>query len=380
MRIAVITFFQSKDNYGQVLQCYALQKVLRGMGHSPYLIRYGFHQKYFHWLKKANYTTKQGRKRTYNRIKEIVSPPRVLDRGFVLFKRKNLVQSLRCYNTLAELQRKPPRADCYIAGSDQVWAQLLSKNDNRSFFLDFGPDNVKRIAYAASFAVDDYPNELKAALFEQLKKFDAISVRESSGVRICNSIGYSAKLVLDPTLLHSASFYERIAKKPQLSHYCFVYHVNVNTQEELYWDVFSEFNFRKGIQSIACFANPVRGKQMEFISGSKYVYPSIEEWLGFILCSEYVLTSSFHGIVFSVLFHKPFVICLRQAGLFAGNDRVMTLLSTLHLEARVMRDSMSADSILSETIDWDAVDSILARERVESIGFLEMNLSDEGTL
>jgi len=381
MRIAVITFFQSKDNYGQVLQCYALQKLLRELGHKPYLIRYGFHHQYFHWLRKSNYITRQGLKRTYHRIKEFFSRVRGLsDRGFDSFKRRNLTLSFHRYNTLAELQRKPPRADCYITGSDQVWAQLLSRDDNRSFFLDFGPNHVKRIAYAPSFAVEDYPIELKTVLSEQLKKFDAISVRESSGVRICNSIGYRAKLVLDPTLLHEASFYERIAIKPRLSHYCFVYHVNVKTQEEIYWDVFSEYNLRKGIRPIACFANPVNGIQMEFLNGSMYVYPSIEKWLGFILYSEYVLTSSFHGIVFSILFHKPFVVCLRQESLFAGNDRVMTLLNMLHLEDRIMNDSMSADYILSKDIDWGAVDCILARERTESISFLKMNLSDESTL
>jgi hypothetical protein len=137
---------------------------------------------------------------------------------------------------------------------------------------------------------------------------------------------------------------------------------------------------RKGLRSIACFANPVNGLQMEFMEGCKYVYPCIEKWLGFILCSDYVLTSSFHGIVFSILFHKPFVVCLRQDNLFAGNDRVMTLLSMLHLENRIMHDSMSADDVLSKSIDWDAVDSILARERNESISFLIMSLSNEGTL
>lgn len=376
MRIAVITFFQSNDNYGQLLQCYALQRILKRLGHSPFVIRYGFHKKYFHWFKKSNYFTKQGRIRTFNRIKELFHhlsyPP---DRCFDSFRRRYLIQSYHCYNSLAELQKKPPQAACYITGSDQVWAQLLSIIDNRSFFLDFGPQCVKRLSYAPSFAVNDYPQELKEALSEQLKRFDAISVRESSGVSICKSVGFDAQLVLDPTLLLSASDYLQLMKVPKISNYCFVYQINVTSKEDLFWDDIIAYNKMNGLRSVAVFANAASGINMEFLQGAEYVYPSIPYWLGYLFNAEYVLTSSFHGVVFSILFHKPFLVCLRKESMFSGNDRIHTLLDELSLSGRVVSSSLEIESILSKKIDWMLVDKLLNRKQTESLAFLTRNLN-----
>lgn len=375
MRIAIITFFQSQDNYGQLLQCYALQQVLRIMGHKPYLIRYGFHQGYFHLLKKKNIFTKEGRKIMLRQLKTVLFPhKRVLDRGFDGFRKKHVTQSLRCYNNLAELQKNPPKADCYITGSDQVWAQMLSENDNRSFFLDFGLDHVKRIAYAPSFAVESYPEELKEKLAKQLERFDAVSVREQTGVSICRSVGFDATLVLDPTLLLMAQQYRTLIKEPKVGRYCFIYQVNVTAKEELWWDEFSSYNRGQGIKSIATFANPIEGVNMEILEGAEYIYPSIEEWLGLVREAEYILTSSFHGAVFSIIFHKPFVVCLRRDSMFAGNDRVLSLLEQLNLSDRIMQPDKSAAEIISKQIDWDAVDNRLKEKRKESIDFLKNSI------
>ena len=375
MKIAVITFFQSQNNYGQLLQCYALQQVLHDLGHKPYLIRYGFHQQYFHWLKKKNFLTIAGLHTMYHKIKEVFfHGKKTSERGFDDFRKKYLSKSSRCYNSLAELQHRPPKADCYITGSDQVWAQLLSKNDNRSFFLDFGPDSIKRLSYAASFAVDDYPSDLKGKLAEQLGRFDAISVRERTGVNICKSVGFDATLVLDPTLLLKADQYQKLIKKPSCSHYCFVYQVNVASKEELCWDAFSDYNRKHGLSSVATFANPIYDVNMEFLDGAEYVYPSIGEWIGYVNNAEYVLTSSFHGVVFSLLFHKPFVVCLRKESMFAGNDRIITLLDALNLSDRIMGVDRRTEEIIFHPIDWGKVDSALNQKREESLGFLSNNL------
>lgn len=372
MRIAIITFFQSQDNYGQLLQCYALQRVIRQMGHKPYLIRYGFHEKYFHWLKKKNILTAKGRHEAYRQVKELFRHRNNSSaRGFDLFRKMHLAKSLRCYNSLPELRHHPPKAECYITGSDQVWAQLLSDENNKSFFLDFGPHNTKRISYAPSFAVDDYPSELKKRLTEQLSKFDAISVREQSGVRICKEVGYDANLVLDPTLLLTADHYKALVKKPSMSNYCFVYHVNITSKEELLWNTFHSYNDNHNLASVATFANPSEGQNMEFIDGANYVYPTIEEWLGLVQSAEYVLTSSFHGLVFSILFHKPFVVCLRKETLFAGNDRIMTLLNLLGLNDRIVSEKkQDVVDVVLNPINWLEVEALLNREREKSLSFL----------
>lgn len=374
MRIAVITFFQSQDNYGQILQCYALQQTLKSMGHKPYVIRYGFHKKYFHWIKKENFSSIAGIKAFLHNLIQILSPNQKSPRDFNSFKNSRIKQSFRSYNSLIELQKHPPKADCYITGSDQVWAQLLSIRDNRSFFLDFGPSNVRRIAYAPSFALNEYPAEIKKNLNAQLYEFDAISVREYSGVKICKSVGFDASLVLDPTLLLSASIYKRLAIRPSTSHYCFVYHVNVTSKDELIWERISQFNKTNGLSSIATYANPKYGMKMDFLENAHYVYPTIEEWLGYICFSEYVLTSSYHGMIFSILFHKSFVICLREDSQFAGNDRIMTLLKILHLEDRIA-DRANVEDIISTPINWDAIDSTLNINKEESLDYLRRSLA-----
>ena len=108
---------------------------------------------------------------------------------------------------MTKIQQNPPQADCYITGSDQVWAQLLDNINNEGFFLNFGSSQIKRISYAASFAMTSYPQELKKKLKEKLSIFSAISVRESSGVEICKELGYNVSWVLDPTFLLEQSDY-----------------------------------------------------------------------------------------------------------------------------------------------------------------------------
>lgn len=381
MRIGIITFFQSQDNYGQLLQCYALQRTLRDMGHKAYLIRYGFHEVFFHWIKKNNFMTKHGLQSVKKQLKKQFGRKKLAsERCFDSFRDRYIERSFRTYNSLSELRHHPPKADCYIAGSDQVWAQLLSIENNRSFFLDFGPSSIKRVSYAPSFALVNYPDELKSRLAEQLSKFDAISVREQSGVDICRSVGFEANLVLDPSLLVCVSIYEKMMKRPSFSNYCFVYHVNLTSKEELFWDRFHSYNKNSGLASVATFANPTEGVNMELLDGANYVYPTIESWLGLVHEAEYVLTSSFHGLVFSILFHKPFVVCLRREGLFAGNDRVMTMLEMFDLEDRVVKsETQDIDAILSKPIDWAYVDAVLDQKKKESFAFLKNALKNEST-
>lgn len=378
MRIGVITFFQTKDNYGQVLQCYALQQVLLQLGHQPYIIRYGFHETYFHWLKKKYFKNGTGFHTLLLHIYHIISKHHSDDiRQFAKFKEKHIIKSLRCYNNLNELKRHPPKADCYIAGGDQIWAQLLSDSDNKSFFLDFGDESTYRISYAPSFALPSYPEELKKALSSQLAKFRAISVREYSGVHICADVGYNATLVIDPTLLLYHKTYSEMAILPASDNpYCFIYHVNVSSCDDIFIDYFTEYNRTHKIATKAVYANEIKGINNEIIADAEYSFPTIPEWLGLISASEYIYTTSFHGVVFAIIFHKSFYVCLRKTSMFDGNDRITTLLSLLNLTERII-DPNSPQSIninpLGE-IDWASVDEKLEQLRMESLSFLRNNL------
>ncbi|MBQ9362303.1 MAG: polysaccharide pyruvyl transferase family protein [Bacteroidaceae bacterium] len=389
MRIAITTFFQSQTNYGQLLQAYALQQVLMQLGHYPYIIRYGFHE----YLQPVHgemieiptsvplppHTLKERFKAF---LKERFGKPDISspipsgtkeDRHFDDFRKMHIHLSQYVYNCVEDLQKYPPLADCYLTGSDQVWAQLLSNPNNRTFFLDFGFPETRRIAYAPSFAVEKYPEDLNEELARQLKRFQAISVREQSGVEICRNVGYDAKLVLDPTLLLTGWHYKWLSREsstPLPSRFMFVYHVNITDPDILYWEKFREYNRQGGLRQIAVHANGENEENIEILKDAEYWYPTIQDWIRLMANSRYVLTSSFHGMIFSILLHKPFFVCLRPEGLFAGNGRIATLLSLLGLEDRIVSEGSDIGKILGRGIHWWDIDKKLKRLRKDSVRWL----------
>ena len=376
-KIAVMTFYQSNDNYGQILQCFALQRILNILGFKSYVIRYGFHQRYIHWFNLQNYFTTNGIRSLLREFKRILYNSiysEFPDRKFNRFRCQYISFSSQCYNTLDELKMNPPKADIYIAGSDQIWAQMINKWNNRSFFLDFGKEEIRRISYAASFAVHKYPTELQEELKNLLQNFDAISVRENTGVDICKKIGFDAKLVLDPTLLPDVTLYNQMAEDVKKRNYCFVYHVNVTAAEELSWDNAKKYNITNSLTAYAVFANPQKDINMQFLDNVEYIFPTIQQWLGWIKHAQYVLTSSFHGMVFSIIFHVPFVVCLRQESMYAGNDRVISFLKAIGLEDNILSPVNTIDKILSRKINWAKVEKAIAPLRTTSLFFLESNL------
>ena len=383
MKISIITFWQTLDNYGQILQSYALQRVLKERGHSPEIVRYGFHEFLYPSIHFKDIFNKSGLKNLYIHfnlfIRQFLKNEDV--RKFRAFKKKYFHFSRETYNTLKDLQLNAPHADCYLAGSDQIWAQLLSNKNNRSFFLDFGDHDICRVAYAPSFALKEYPIELLPILTEQLSKFNAISVREPNGVNICKKAGYEAKLVLDPTLLLSSGVYSKLFPQQlpiKWSPYCFIYHVNVYSSDTLFWESIKHYNYRHGIANIAVYANRDKSKEMHILDQAQYVYPTIGQWLLLIKNAQYVVTTSFHGIAFSILFHKPFIYCPVPESKFAANDRVYSLLERLTINDRTMNENNANNisSFLGSSINWDAVDQNLHKLQKDSLDFLLSSINE----
>ena len=379
MIIAVTTFFQSQTNYGQLLQSYALQQVLMKMGHYPYVIRYGFHESLRPVLSPDWPKVDEGKLQANLHIS--ASEGTADDRHFDDFRREHLNLSTNAYNTLEELQCFPPFADCYLTGSDQVWAQLLSKPDNGTFYLDFGLENVLRISYAPSFSLDVYPEELNSLLHENLQRFDAVSVREKTGVEICKNIGVEAAWVLDPTMLLDGDYYRLLGAESKTNlptHYMFVYHVNIKRDDLPCWQAVNNYNQVHGLKAIAVHANGEGQENIEFLDEAEYCYPAIQDWIRLIDNAEYVLTSSFHGMVFSILLHKPFLVSLRPDSMFAGNDRVVSLLKELGLEHRIVTCQVDMEQQMTEDINWEEVDARVDRLRRNSISYLKNALQIKG--
>lgn len=375
MIIGIITFFQSQTNYGQLLQAFSLQQVLMLQGHFPYIIRYGFHYPFELALGWEN-PVANFEKLLKNSVSSAETGSRN-DRCFDDFRKAHLNLSENAYNCLEELRLVPPIADCYITGSDQVWAQLLSYSGNATFFLDFGPKWVRRLSYAPSFALKTYPETLQGLLAHHLRCFDAVSVREKTGVEVCSKIGISAQWVVDPTMLLDGDYYRSLGRESQSdlpSSYMLVYHVNVQSKDMTCWSVFKEYNHKYGLSGVAVHANGENQLDVEFLDDVKYVYPSIQEWIRLIDGSTYVLTTSFHGMVFSILLHKPFVVILRPENQYAGNDRISNLLEELGLLDRIYQEDSDIDHLLQSPIDWKRIDEKVQRLRTSSLEFLKKAL------
>ena len=381
MQIGVLTLWQSKDNYGQMLQCYALQQFLREKGHEPYLISYRFikeerqYTSLWKMLLKVYaiyplaYVFGLGRDKKKLADEEFEKYCHEKKRNFDGFLKKYINLS-KTYNNLDDLQKNPPFADCYVVGSDQVWAQLLSKPENSAFFLDFGDEKTKRIAYAASFSMSEYPENLRSKLAENLSRLNAVSVRETQGIGICNSVGTKATKVVDPTLLLGTKAFENISvKRMNSNQYAFVYQLNIASPDEICWTDAQAYCNENHLDVIAT-ASSGYFEGLEILKDAKYVYPSIPEWLSLIRHCEIVITTSFHGIVFSILFRKNFVYIPLKGIHSGGNARVLNLLSDLQIEEKCISDGRTFNDVASFEIDYSKCNRLLKEKVAESSSFL----------
>ena len=249
-----------------------------------------------------------------------------------------------------------PKAYCYITGSDQVWAMPLSNPKEAWHYLDFGRAKTRRISYAASFGHNEFPEEDRKMFVNYIKKFDKISVREESGLRICNSMGFDANRCVDSTLLLDKNEYVNImSSRKHFSPYAFIYSVNMTSSSDIFWGEIKDDIQKLGLNTIVTTASgyaPAR----ELFGNVNYDYVTPNEWLSNIYYSEIILTSSFHGVVFSLIFKKNFVYFPLSNSYKTGNDRITDLLKLVNLGNRTATDGQSAISLLNSNIDYSSLD------------------------
>ena len=385
-KIGIMTFWESNDNYGQQLQCWALQQVLIKMEHYPFLIRYQWTTSKEPFKRKLKLALKQiiadvMRVSKLDRVDGIrkklsgVYREETIQREFPKFKSKYIRKSRKIYYNYGELKKNPPQADIYITGSDQVWNYQKSSDDLAAYFLQFGEHNIRRISYAPSVAHSSYPNELLDTLQTYLHTFHAISVREKSAVEICKSVGYEAQAVVDPTLLLSPQQYLEIASKQELKESIFIYSLNYTSKNEL---PLSDIRAYARDTNKSIIVTPSSGyiKGTELFDSVIYEYSTIPQWLKRIAQASLVVTASFHGIVFSILFHRPFIFTPLQGENSAGNARVYDLLDTLGLTSYVWNNESNFISLINKEIDWSSVEAKLAMLRQASYQFLQKTINE----
>ena len=348
MKIGILTFWWSADNYGQLLQAYALQAYLRGQGHDAYLIRYKWEKDFtpsplaFRLLKACNPVLLFRFFSTRLRIHAAKQEQAAFDRGFDAFRDRYIAQSPRVYNSWTELCEDPPQADCYIVGSDQVWnfgaiPLARCRSAVHAYFLDFGKPETARLSYAASWGRVMLPDEYAREIAPLLSRFRYVSVREESGVSLCAQCGFpGARWVRDPTLLLDAeawrALYAENAVRTPAGCYLFLYMLG------------NECDF--DIETVYRFARE-RNLQVVYVTGNSVVdrrekwFATIPEWLFLVDHAEYVVTNSFHCCVFSVLFGKRFGAVPLTGNAAGMNARMDSLFELFRIKPRWLRGDFS---------------------------------------
>ena len=360
MKIGIMTFWDSKENYGQQLQCYALQKYLRDAGHDAYLIRYnnlGDGNKRTVWEKAL---------KAFNPVKlfkyllhkvAAAKRTRELDkRSFDDFRNKYIKQSEKIYYSYNELKENPPIADIYIVGSDQVWNPIYFPSIGkqvRAFFLDFGNSSTKRFSYAASFGKEKLDDDIIKIAAPLLQRFNYVTVRENSGIHVCKQCGINnAECVPDPTMLLDANAYRALYKNEQLKKpdkpYCFLYFMcdgdAFNVQNVYDWAK------KKNLEVVFVNAHYSQGRWSKY----EITHATIPEWIYLLEHAEYVVTNSYHCSVFSILFGKKF--CVVPLSRKTSVNRFESLFELFKIGRRYVNNTDF--SVLDNDIDWQTIQNI----------------------
>lgn len=364
MKIGIITFWDSRDNYGQQLQCYALQQYLRNQGHDALVIRY-IH-KNTRQFSLSKFSPQHIVSFIRYRLGKTDSNENVL-RDFDSF-RKNICFSDKIYNGFIDLVSEDWSSfDAFICGSDQIWSPK-SDDELKSYFLKFTPFQKLRIAYAPSFGRLSLDEKYQKELSHLLAGFDAISVREDSGTAIVKEAGYEAELVCDPTFLLGAADYSKtFVSEATCDKHAFLYFIN--------WETDADYNSINRYLESNSFSVRLFSTHGFESPWSLYQKQSPQEWLSSLSSARISVINSFHGLVFSIIFHVPFAVCLLKGAQQQMNGRIISLLTKLGLTSRIITETRSVESIFEEDINWQDVDNRLSGFIESSKKYLEQSLN-----
>lgn len=363
MNIAILTQ-PLGANYGGILQNYALQQVMKTIGHDVITID--------RHIYRSNSFIKDIAKLFFQKILPSFDVGLLTDRQKQdisqlqqSFVNKYIKRSKRiCTQQAFDKFVRENSFDAYIVGSDQCWRPCYSPNI-LNYFLDFVDEKVKKIAYAASFGVDnwEFPNDLTLTIRELAKKIDYISVREKSGIRLCKQyLEIEASWVLDPTLLLGREGFLKFIC-PNRHKYVLNYLLEESNDAR---NLVNTISRTIGISTIRSNISSPIFRRREPISNHKNI--SVEQWLDNIYNAAFVVTDSFHGAAFSILFNKPFVVRLNSV---RGNTRLESLLTDFNLSDCIYRQN---ETIRIPKFNWNEVNARLLERRQYSYKFLKKAL------
>jgi hypothetical protein len=354
-------------NYGASLQAYALMKYLENQGHSVQIIDYKPE-----YLDKAIKFWKLYKSSKNWKIIEksillkflygFVKFPVLRwnrQRGFDKFNKKYLKITDKTYHSNEDLLANPPDGDLYIAGSDQIWNTLFPNGKDPAFYLDFVPNNKIRASYAASFSTTKIEEGFEDFVKKMLTNIDYISVRETQGMEILKCLGINnACHVLDPVFLLTVNEWKGLIKQYYNEKYILLYLIEDDIEiEKTAEKLAAKFGWKIYYLS--------SGKKLKY--ADKNIYASPIDFLSLVNSSQMVLSNSFHGTSFSLLFEKEFyVFALKDHNQL--NSRMKDILNRLQIQSRFVS---SYDEIVIDKLDFIKIKQNMSNILMESYSYLD---------
>ena len=375
MKVGILTL-PLWHNYGGILQAYALQLAIEELGHEsifidvkrdPIGIRKRAISQAKRWVK-AKFLSRLNRPYYPNEkeVKNISSNTR----AFV----ENKIKPSSGHIKLSMVPKFSKRLDAIVVGSDQVWRPEYCP-DLKLYFLGFEKKRLRKISYAASLGTDDWRFDPKetADCGKLLRKFDAVSVREKSAINLIkNNMQVDAMQLCDPTMLLDAKDYLKAAymsadaKSGGRGMFCYVLDPEEPRMQGLD-KIGTQLNYKP------FYVMPKVFDKAYAKSSDEYVFAAVEEWIKALQESDFVITDSFHGCVFSIIFNKPFIAV---ANVVRGRTRFESLLKQFGLEERLF-DSVEDINIdiLHKPLDWEAINKKRQQLKNEGFDFLASSLN-----
>jgi hypothetical protein len=363
MKIGLLTV-PFNNNYGGFLQAFALKRILMDMGHQVVFIN-----------RRTNRTiTLRNRIGNLLRALHVLGDKqKIISRNTDKFQKKYLFPYTSKYYSSNDLKKSLQyKFDCVIVGSDQVWRYRYFRGWIDDFFCNFlEGTQIPHFCYAASMGADemDYPPDKIDICSKLLKNFKAISVREETSVKLLKDyFGVeNVQVVLDPTLLLDKQVYVDLFKKNYAKPdkpYIFTY--ILDDDKDILQSI-EDFSHQRNMHVVNIKA------QTGDISTLDVIEP-VEKWLSAIYYADYVITDSFHGTVFSLIFNKQFIV---YGNVQRGLSRFQDLLNRLELTDRLVTTSDFVREKMNQQINWDSVNNKINIYKENSMSFLRNALTSK---
>lgn len=363
MRIGILTFHRP-FNYGAVLQTLGLVNALQKEYPEARVEVIDYYNKRVQTLCKSFYMAPGNKVISF--AKAIIRYPERRRRksNFDSFIQANVPLSEKAFYHTEELDGLQDKYDYIITGSDQVWNTVCG-NFDKAYYLTFVDDIKKKVAYAASFGFKEMPDGYEEEYIKRLDNFSKISVREKSGCKILEKLGKKDAVVcLDPTLLLNKSDWEKyVEKNEEKKPYIFVYSV----LEPAFEEQLSEIAEKTNMQVI--YLTDIIKKKRKHVKYIRAISPT--KFISYIYHADMILTNSFHGTVFSIIFEKLFFVETKNGKYI--NDRIVNLLETAGIQGNeIINQNWKEQNKIKA--DWVEVKNNLAIRQHESIEFIKDSL------